>query len=167
MRANSAAVLKRDMACEILLSSGSVQLRAQGYSMFPTVRPGDVLIVERVSLQQVKVGDVVVMSRSSGLLSHRVISIGRDAESALLITRGDTSVVDDLPVRESHLLGRIGYVIRKGKLISVPSRLSAIDNVAARVFRYSFPAVRGVMEMRRRWQKRFRTPKESIAQCQS
>lgn len=155
------------MACEILLASGSVQLRAQGCSMFPTVRPGDVLVVERVSLQQVRVGDVVVMARDSGFVSHRVISIGKDAGGGLLMTRGDTSVVDDLPVRESDFVGRVGHVIRKAKLIRVPPHLSAIDGMAARIFRHSFPAVRAFMEICRRWQNRFRTPKESIAQCQS
>jgi len=167
MSVNSVAVLKRDMAWEVLLSCGSIQLRAQGCSMFPTVRRGDVLVIEQASLQSVKVGDVVVTAGESGLVSHRVVAVGKDAEGGLLITRGDTSAVDDLPVPESDLLGRVGFVIRNGDRISVPSHLSAIDGAVARTFRRLLPAVRPFMEMRRRLQNGFRTPKEPIAQCQS
>lgn len=161
----ASAQLKRDMACQILICSGSVRLPAQGRSMFPAIRPGDVLLIEQVSMQSVKVGDVVVTSGDSGFVSHRVMLIGKDAEGGLLIARGDTSTFDDLPVRESDLLGRVAYAIRNGNRISVHP--SAIRSVAAAVFRRTFPALRAFTQTRRRLQKSFRTQKESSAQCQS
>ncbi len=167
MSASSAVSLKREMAWEILLSFGSMQLRAQGYSMFPTLRRGDVLNVERVEPQQVRVGDVVVMARGSGFVSHRVVSTGKDVEGGLLVTRGDATAVDDLPWRESDLLGRVRHVIRNGNRIAVPSHLNAIRALVARLFCRSFPVIRAVIEVRGRLRNGFRTPNQSIAQCQS
>jgi signal peptidase I len=160
----SNTALKDEMVREILLSSRSLQLRAKGCSMLPTVRPGDVLVVERVDLQSIKTGDVVVTARDYEFVSHRVISIENDAEE-LFITRGDTSAIDDSPVRQSDLLGRVTHVIRKGRVISLPSRLRTIDAISAAIFRRSFPALRALLQMRRRLQSVLPTAKEPIAAC--
>jgi signal peptidase I len=162
-RANPAAVLKGDMAREVLLSSGSMELRARGSSMFPTVRPGDVLMIEPAGTEQVRVGDVVVTANDSGFVSHRVVAIGNDDKGAWLITRGDASTVSDFAVRDNDLVGRVAYMIRKGKIIPVRSHLRLIDGLATKIFRHLFPAVRALMEIRGRRQSGFRTPKESIA----
>jgi signal peptidase I len=163
----NSATLKRDMACEILLSSGSMQLRARGCSMFPIVRPGDVLMIERARIEQVRVGDVVVTADDSGFASHRVVEIGTDDKGTWLITCGDAANVSDLPVREGDLLGRARCLSRKGRLVHVHSHLKLIDRMAAKIFCHSFPAVRALIEVRGRWQNGFRTSKESIAPCQS
>jgi len=75
----TASALKCALAEEVLRSFGPVRFPAIGRSMVPAVWPGDTLVVERVSPDQVGIGDVVVAARHGGLCAHRVIAVSSDA----------------------------------------------------------------------------------------
>ena len=82
-------------------------------SMAPLLRVGDEIGVQPVALHQLRVGDVVVVSDGSQLLTHRFC--GREASrvSAAFVTRGDRTLAHDRPWREEELLGRV--VVRRRK----------------------------------------------------
>lgn len=90
----------------------------RGGSMGGTLRRGDLLLVSPVDFAAVRPGDVVVFgSLDAGsdrpVVVHRVL--GRTA--AGLVTRGDAcSAPDAWPVSAAHVLGRVGFVQREGRL---------------------------------------------------
>jgi signal peptidase I len=144
-----AVALKCELAAEALRGFGTLRFPAIGSSMLPTVWPGDTLVVERVSGDGVRVGDVVVVGRQGKLCAHRVIDAARDSGRPQWITQGDALPLPDSPVSESELLGRVTYLIRNGKLVAVPSKLSGMSNVVAKLVRSSVFAARGLIYLNR------------------
>jgi signal peptidase I len=164
--AETAGAVKCDLASEVVRSFNSACFPATGWSMLPTIWPGDTLVVEHVSPDQVRVGDVVVVGRDGKLCGHRVISIAGDCENRRWITQGDALPLADRPVMENALLGRVGYliragVIRKRKRIAVPAELGGAAKLIAKVFRHSALAARTVLYLHRLIQHIVRTPHKS------
>jgi signal peptidase I len=160
--ATTIAALKCELAKEVLLSSGSLRFPAIGHSMLPAVWPGDTLVVERVSVDGVRVGDVLVVGRQGRLCAHRVIAKAGDSENPKWITQGDALPVPDCPVSENELLGRVGYVVRKGRLIALASELSAVEKLIAKIVRRSILAARALVYLNRLR----RTSEQSVLPCQ-
>jgi signal peptidase I len=144
-----AHILKCELASEVLHSSGKLRLCVTGWSMLPTVWPGDTLVVERVSPDQVRIGDVVVVARDGKLCGHRVVSIAEDAGNQRWITRGDALPVPDRPVLENELLGRASYLIRAGKLVGLPGELNLGEQLIAKIVQHSVPAARALAYLHR------------------
>ena len=159
---DEATALKCEIAGEVLRSFGSLRFAATGWSMLPAIWPGDTLVVDRISSEQVRVGDVVLIGRAGRLCAHRVISISVDSGTAYWITRGDAMAAPDRPVSEGELLGRVSYLIREGKLVAVGAELSVVERLLAGIVRRSVPAARALVYLHGRLQ----TPKESVVTCQ-
>ena len=165
--AETAAAVKSDLAGEVLRSFGPLRLLAIGWSMLPVVWPGDTLVVERVSQEEVCIGDVVVVGRDGRLCAHRVVATAGDAGNPQWITQGDALPVADRPVAGNELLGRVAYLIRAGKLIAVPAQLSAMKRLTAKIVRHSVPAARALVYLHRMVRVSGRlAAKESVLPCQ-
>jgi hypothetical protein len=102
--ARTAPLLFRDL----LRRFGSARLRVFGLSMWPTVRPGDLLHVQAVSPDDLAPGDVILFVRHGALFAHRLV--GRAGR--LLRTRGDAHWRCDPLLRPSQVLGRVERVSR-------------------------------------------------------
>jgi signal peptidase I len=156
-----AHALKCELASEVLRSFGSLRFRATGWSMLPSVWPGDTLVMERVSPDQVRAGAVILVGRDGRLCAHRVVSVAEGFGSPRWITQGDANSAPDQPVSEGELLGRVNYLIRAGKLVPVPAELSVVDQLIAKIVRRSKTAARAFVYFHRAVE----TPKESLP-CQ-
>jgi signal peptidase I len=165
-RAHSAAdaetTAKCELAGEVLRSFGRLRFAATGWSMLPSVWPGETLVVERVSPDQVHIGDVVLVGREGKLCAHRVIDTGADPENPRWITQGDAMPAPDRPVAGNELLGRVAYLIRAGKVVAVPARLSVVEGLIANIVRRSVPAARALVYLNRMRQ----APEKSALPCQ-
>lgn len=142
---------KIELACEVLRSFGGLRFSATGWSMLPTILPGDTLVVERVSGDQVKVGEVVLVGRDGRLCAHRVISPEDNSGNPHRhwITQGDSMPMPDPPVSESQLLGRVNYVIRDGKCVAVSAKASVAARLTGKIARRSFLAARALVYLHR------------------
>ncbi len=98
---------KRGLAAEVLRSAGTLRLAARGYSMLPTLWPGDVLTIAAQSFEQVQVGDVVLFARADRFYIHRILRRDATAAGHRLITRGDSMPEADAPVLPEEFLGRV------------------------------------------------------------
>jgi hypothetical protein len=134
--------------------------------MLPSVWPGDTLVVERVSPDQVHVGDMVLVGRDGRLCAHRIVSTAESSGDPQWIThwvtQGDAMLAPDRPVIESELLGRVDYLIRAGRLIAVRAELSRFERLTAKIVRRSVPAARALVYLHRIAQ----TPEKSALPCQ-
>ncbi len=148
-RSEAASTLKCELAGDVLRSFGALRCTSIGWSMLPTVFPGDTLVVERVSPSQVGIGDVVVAGREGKLCAHRVIDTRSDAQHPQWITQGDAVSRPDRPVLEHELLGRVTYLIRAGRLIVVPTKLEGLERIVAKAIRHSEPAARALVYLYR------------------
>jgi signal peptidase I len=159
--AGQAHALKCELAGEVLRSFGSLRFKATGWSMLPSVWPGDTLVIERISPDRVRAGDVMLVGRDGGLCAHRVISVAEGGGSSRWITQGDANPAPDQPVSGDEFLGRVNYLIRAGKLIAVLPELSVVDWMIAKIVRRSKTAARALVYLHRAVE----TPEESLP-CQ-
>ena len=110
-----AHALKCGLAVEVLHSSGTLHLRVMGWSMLPTVWPGDTLIVERLASNEVFDGDIVLFSNGRRFVAHRVVDGKRRAGKPDIQTKGDAVPRLDSPVPGGNLLGKVSFIVRNGE----------------------------------------------------
>ncbi|MCP4141176.1 MAG: signal peptidase I [Chloroflexi bacterium] len=78
-----------------------------GISMRPTLKAGDVVVIEAVSPREIAVGDVILFKGSKVYILHRVIEINSESGKLEFITQGDgLSTIDD-PVSETQIEGKM------------------------------------------------------------
>ena len=96
-----------------LLSTGSLRLRVAGKSMAPLLRPGDEIWVEQVAPAALVCGDIVVMWREGGLLTHRLLAVhGSDC-----YTKGDSCRRMDPVAGTEMIVGKVVAAQRGSKHI--------------------------------------------------
>jgi signal peptidase I len=144
---DDAHALQCELAGEVLRSSGSLHLRVAGWSMLPTVWPGDTLIIEPANGRQVCEGDVVLFSRGRQFVAHRVVAISH-AECASFHTQGDALPCPDSPLVASQLLGKVSFVQRAGKCAELRRHRPFVNRAVAAVLRRSTFTARAVVGVR-------------------
>jgi hypothetical protein len=139
-RGNASIGLACGLAEEIIRTFGEVRLRVYGTSMAPCILPGDLVSIERASLQDISPREIVLYLRNGRLFAHRVVErkvapTAGGYEEPCLITRGDRLSHNDPPVFSSDLLGRIVSVKRGNRKVELPGMES--NRLIARLLRAS------------------------------
>ena len=90
-----------------------------GRSMSPTLRQGDLVVLEAGRKRPIRRGDVIIFSRpgETSHIVHRVEAAVGDG----FLTRGDgSSALDDWIVTPDQIRGRVEHIIREKHLMRVP-----------------------------------------------
>jgi hypothetical protein len=140
---NETHAVKCELAAEVLRSSGSLRLRVTGWSMLPTIWPGDTLMIERADSEAVSEGDIVLCARNRGFSAHRVVS--KSAQDSAILTRGDAMCRPDPLVSHHDLLGRVAYIVRNGRCIEPSKTLRLSERAVAALVQHSDIAARVVV----------------------
>jgi hypothetical protein len=140
---NEAHMVKCELAIDVLRSSGKLRLQVTGWSMLPTIWPGDTLLIERAEASSVSIGDIVLISRDGRLMAHRLVS--KRMDKAELVTRGDGMESADPATDNSNLLGKVTLIVRNGRFVRPRRTLSFPEKAAAAVIRHSEVAARVVV----------------------
>lgn len=100
---------------EALLGEGlSVEIRVTGSSMSPFIQPDDVVVLDPLGTEPVRIGQVLCFLRDPDRLAiHRVIARGEGE----WILRGDGASLADRPVKLPDLLGRVSAIRRAGRRV--------------------------------------------------
>jgi signal peptidase I len=120
----------------VLESGNSVELTATGYSMFPTLKPGDRVIVKPFRNGELPIsGSIVVYRDGNELIIHRLIEIKTLPGKNGFITRGDSRNENDRPQALQQLLGVAVSFKRGGR--EYPIKSFIINNLHYLVNRLS------------------------------
>ncbi len=150
--ADNAHALQFELAGEVLRSSRNLHLVVTGWSMIPTIWPGDTLVIEGATGDSVCEGDIVLFSSGRRFVAHRVVAISR-SEGSGVRTRGDAVRYPDSPLTASDILGKVSFIGRNGKWIDPGRQLRFSGRAIAGVFRRSSIAARLVVAIRVTLQK--------------
>jgi signal peptidase I len=142
---SDAHALQCELASEILRSSGSLRLGVTGWSMLPTLWPGDTLLIEPAGRETIQPGDIVLFARDRRFFVHRVMAKSQSDEK--LQIRGDAMPAMDPPVSSRELLGRVVSIVRNGKKIEPSRERSATSRSVAALLRNSPAAARVTVAM--------------------
>ncbi len=99
---------------DLLLATDLFSFRVAGWSMFPTLRKGDLLMIEPASLSQLRVGDLILFHREGQLICHRLVGLETGGPAPQLVTKGDAATEGDAPLEPGQILGRVVDVRRSG-----------------------------------------------------
>ena len=133
---------KCELAAEVLRTTGTLSLRVLGWSMLPTVWPGDTLLIEKLTGEDILDGDIVLFSNGRRLIAHRVVARSSDSADLRVRTQGDAVPQLDSPVPGGNLLGKVSSIVRHGKRIPPRKSLRFSERAVAAVFRRSPLAAR-------------------------
>jgi hypothetical protein len=106
LKANRADFL--ELSQEVLNRGALLRFQANGGSMHPFIKSGNILVVEPLKGISVNIGDVVFYHCSDrSLIAHRLVKINVQKGETLLVTRGDSLNYFDPPVQPAQVMGRI------------------------------------------------------------
>lgn len=112
---------------EKIRSQRSVFICVEGRSMWPAIRPRDIVFVRRAEMNQVSAGQIVAFARENRVIVHRVMSrttkSATNGSEAFLLTKGDTLDGADFPVSREEFLGRVTRIHRGRRHIDLESVL--------------------------------------------
>lgn len=77
-----------------------------GGSMEPTLRAGDVVIIQNGEIEDIQIGNVILFYDDSKAVLHRVIEIKPAGDGVEFITQGDANNAADAPVRIDRVEGK-------------------------------------------------------------
>ena len=115
-----------DVVRSVLGAGGAVRFRADGDSMRPTIRGGEIVTAAPVVDERIVAGDVLLVRSAGRVLAHRVVAIDATAAERLVRLRGDAKSGCDAPTRVAQIVGRVVAVERNGRTIR-------LDGLAARL----------------------------------
>jgi signal peptidase I len=92
-----------------LLSEGrTIKIAAHGYSMYPCIKPGTIVLIEPLNIKGSPVeGEIVAIRRQGSLIVHRLIEITEKNGNKFYIARGDSNMLSDDPVKADKIAGRV------------------------------------------------------------
>jgi signal peptidase I len=98
----------KNMGTSLLADGTTIRIKAHGYSMYPSVKPGSLLIIEPLKKNgDPKQGELIVIKRESGLIVHRLVKIVLKDGVRWYIARGDSNAYADKPVKIEMIAGRV------------------------------------------------------------
>lgn len=115
---------------DALTSGATVRFRAEGGSMYPTIRDGDAITVAAVSAGDVVRGDILLCRHDVRVLAHRVVGVTRCDGELFFELRGDAKGSSDAPVGASAIVGRVIHVQRDGRLIQLCGPAARVRHAA-------------------------------------
>jgi signal peptidase I len=144
-RPSETHALKCELASEVLRSSGQLCLQATGWSMLPTIWPGDVILIEPARASEICAGDIVVFNTSRQFVAHRVVATTRGRVGSTLHTQGDALPCQDAPLLCRDLMGKVSMILRNGRCIKPRKTLRTSERVVATALQHSEFAARVVI----------------------
>ncbi|MGQ5396156.1 MULTISPECIES: signal peptidase I [unclassified Paenibacillus] len=94
---------------------GSIELPAQGNSMFPFIRKGDICRFIPCDASALKKGDIILFHTPTGqLIAHRYYELKPINNQMQYLFKGDTNLGFDMPVSREQIIGKL-IQIQKNK----------------------------------------------------
>lgn len=119
--------LFRNISAELLQSGYSIEFQANGQSMYPTIKDGEMITVQPVTTSSIRPGDVVLYCNETGVIAHRIVGVRQQEHMWLL--RGDASRTLDEPVSTHQILGKVISTQRGDKKIALDKKAAKIVHV--------------------------------------
>jgi len=116
-----------------LIAGTTVRFRAEGTSMYPTIRDGEAITIASVSTNDIVRGDVLLCRHKTRMVAHRVVSVATRGTERFFELRGDSKASCDTPVGADAVVGRIIGVRRNGRLVRLSGRAARLRHSARAV----------------------------------
>jgi len=99
-------------------SQDLIFIDVSGFSMWPFLRPGQKLVIKKISMGDLKIGDIVLYMANNQLVCHRLVKKVIDKKKNVFYVRGDNSLSLSEPLQKEMFLGKVMGALRNGKMIN-------------------------------------------------
>jgi Peptidase S24-like. len=104
---NNRTIVK-DIGLTLLAEGKTIRIKAHGYSMFPCIKPGSLILIEPLNIKGMpRPGEIIAIKRENGLIVHRLSRTINKNGVTCYIARGDSNAYADNPVKINKIAGRI------------------------------------------------------------
>jgi len=115
------------LGAELLASGMTVRIKVSGLSMYPTMRPDDIVEITPVEPGvPLKPGEIIAIKRETDFIVHRFIGYAEIDGEQMVVARGDSNPRVDSPVPASRVAGKVITIIRGRTIIRNPLAVTAI-----------------------------------------
>jgi signal peptidase I len=98
----------KNMSVSLLAEGKTIRIKAHGYSMYPAIKPGSLILIDPLKQKGKPVpGEIVALKRETGLVVHRVVKRVIKDGIEYFYTRGDSNSMADTPVTIEKIAGRV------------------------------------------------------------
>ena len=98
----------KDVGFTLLKEGKTIRIKAHGYSMYPCIKPGSLILIEPINVKGFpRPGEIVAIRREGGLIVHRLSGVMNKGGVTFYIARGDSNAFADDPVKINMIIGRI------------------------------------------------------------
>ena len=104
-------------------------LETKGYSMYPFLKSGSKVLVKRVGLDDLKVGDIVVYKTNGQTICHRVIGKCIEGIEVIVYARGDAASGVGEKVAQDMFLGKVIGITKNEQVIRVTGKYRDFINL--------------------------------------
>jgi len=104
----SKQTIVKDISLSLLAEGKTIRIKAHGYSMYPCIKPGSLVLIEPLKIKGPPVpGEIIAVRRENGMIVHRLSKIISKNGVTSYIARGDSNATADNPVKIDKIVGRI------------------------------------------------------------
>jgi len=120
----------KEISFSLLTEGKSIKVRADGYSMYPAIKPGSIIYIDPISSDSSPgPGEIIAWKRESGFVLHRLVRIIKKDNKTVYFTRGDSCAREDQPITFDQIAGRIVRVEnREGEIAKYNKSVSYKPN---------------------------------------
>jgi signal peptidase I len=98
----------KDIGFRLLAEGKTISVKAEGISMYPSIKSGSVIFIEPLNPDTEPVrGEIIAWKRDSGIVVHRLVSTYITKHQKYYVTRGDSSLAEDEPVLLEQIAGKV------------------------------------------------------------
>jgi signal peptidase I len=98
----------KDVGFNLLSEGKTIRIKAHGYSMFPCIKPGSLILIEPINQKGAPVpGEIIAIRKENGLIVHRLLRTEIRIGIKHYIARGDSNGYADNPVTLNEIAGRV------------------------------------------------------------
>jgi signal peptidase len=104
----------------VIQKNGWIELPAQGTSMYPFIKKGDICRFIPCETSSIKKGDIILYRTSSGsLVAHRYYQSKSINHQMQYLFKGDTNLGSDEAIAHDQIIGKLTWIHRNKTIIHV------------------------------------------------
>jgi signal peptidase I len=105
---NDTYTILKEIGFALLAEGKTIRAKAEGYSMYPFIRPGSTVLLGPVNESVTLIpGEIIAWKSESGFVLHRLTGIIKNGNDIRFITRGDSCLQDDQCLNREQIAGRV------------------------------------------------------------
>ena len=105
---NEDHIIVRDLGFLLLEKGTILKIKANGFSMYPSIKPGTIIFIEPVKEDgNIIPGQIIYLEKEMGFVVHRLIRRENKDDQVLYYTRGDSCKNEDKPVKSDQIAGKV------------------------------------------------------------